>query len=91
MQRAPHYVLKDCTYFHINLVFNEFYTCLLDDIYTRSVEQQCFPIIWVLGEPKHLVQPQYHSYRVCGQLSKSMENCMFFGTVKGPVDLSFTP
>ena len=72
-------------------IFTEFYTCLLDDIYPRSVEYQCLPIIWVLGEPKHIVQPQYYSYRVCRELSKSMKNGMFFGTVKGPVDPGFTP
>ena len=53
MQKAVHIMfLKIVSYFHINLVFNEFYTYLQDDIYAISVELQCFPIIWVLGEPK---------------------------------------
>ena len=35
---GAHYALEDCTYFHIIPVFNDFYTCLLHDIYARSVE-----------------------------------------------------
>ena len=55
-------------------------------------------IIWVLGEPKHLVQPQYHLYRACRQLSKSMKSGVFFWNSKGPrrsrfhtVDTKFVP
>ena len=71
--------------------FINFYTRLLDDIYARSMEKQWFHIIWVLGEPKHLVQPQCHSYKGMQAAVKIDEKLHVVWNSKGPVDLGFTP